>query len=131
MADKATFTILSSAARTATPTISSITSTTSGAETQSMTDLQITIDVTAVTATPSVQPALEGFDATSGKWFDLIASITAITATGTTTIKYGENAAVVANNANQGFIPKTFRLTMTHADADSITYSVGMNLQTK
>ena len=127
MAIKGNATILASAARTATPTIQEFNSTTNIGSSFLITDVHIIIDVTATAATPSVTPALEGFDPLSLKWYPLIASITAITATGTTVIKYGVNTAVVANNANQGFIPETFRLTMTHADADSITYSVGIN----
>lgn len=131
MASKSSLTILESAARTATPTDASLTISNTGEFTRVITDVHIVIDVTAAPVTPSVQPALQGFDSLSGKWYDLIDAITAITAVGTTAIKYGENTAVVANNANQGFIPVEFRLVLTHADADSITYSVAMNYLTE
>lgn len=121
---KSNATILESAARTATPTIANL-----DLSNNDLTDVHITIDVTAVTSTPSVQPALQGQDPLSGKWYDLIASITAITGVGTTTIQFGESTAIVANNSNQGFIPETIRLVMTHADADSITYSIGVNFR--
>ena len=127
MASKSSLTILESAARTATPTDTGLTISTAGQFTEVITDIHIVIDVTAIVTTPSVQPLLQGFDPLSSKWYDLVAAITAITATGTTAIKYGVNTPVVANNANQGFIPKVFRLVLTHADTDSITYSVGMN----
>ena len=115
-------TILKSAARTATPTISVLIF-----NNQKLTDIHITIDATDLTLTPSVQPALQGQDPTSGKWYDLIDAISAITTISITTIKFGENTVAVANNANQGFIPENLRLTMTHADTDSITYSIGIN----
>jgi len=131
MTDKSSFQILASAARTATPTIAVITSATLTVSTKAMTDLQVIIDVTATAATPSVQPALQAQDPVSSKWYDLVASIAAITATGTTVLSFGENTPVVANLSNQGFIPDNIRLTLTHDDADSITYSVGLNYSTK
>jgi len=131
MSDKSSFEILASAARTATPTIATITADTLAVSTKAMADLQVIIDVTALSLTPSVQPALQAQDPVSTKWYDLVASIAAITATGTTVLSFGENSPVVANLSNQGFIPDTIRLTLTHADTDSITYSVGLNYSTK
>lgn len=125
MSSKSNATLLVSAARTATPAAIIISDL--GEFTKHMTDMQIIVDVTALSLTPSVQPVLEGFDALSDKWYDLIDSISAITTVSVTAIKYGQNTAVLANNANQGFIPTAFRLRLTHADADSITYSVGIN----
>lgn len=116
--------ILESVARTATPTIGIL-----DFVTESLTDIHIIVDVTAVSVTPSVQPLLQGQDVISGGWYDLVDAITPITGVGITAIKFGENTAVLANNANQGFIPKTIRLVMTHADADSITYSINANFR--
>jgi hypothetical protein len=96
-----------------------------------MTDLQVIIDATAATATPVVEVALQAQDPVSTKWYDLIASIADITAVGTTVLSFGENSPVVANLSNQGFIPDNIRLTLTHDDTDSITYSVGLNYSTK
>ena len=131
MSDKSSFEVLASSARTATPTIGAVNISTTAVSTQSMTDLQYIIDVTALSLTPSVQPALQAQDPVSGKWYDLVASIAAITATGTTVLSFGENTPVVANLSNQGFIPDNIRLTLTHDDTDSITYSVGLNYSTK
>jgi hypothetical protein len=131
MSDKSSFEILASAARTATPTIAVITSATLAVSTKAMTNLQVIIDATAATATPVVQVALQAQDPVSSKWYDLIASIADITAVGTTVLSFGENTPVVANLGNQGFIPDNIRLTLTHTDADSITYSVGLNYSTK
>lgn len=126
MSSKTNKTLFASAARIATPAAFVISAL--GDFIRQTTNMHIIIDVTEVTATPSVQPNLEGFDPLSGKWYDLVDSITAITGVGTTAIKYGENTSLVANNSNQGFVPEQIRLRMTHADADSITYSVGINL---
>jgi hypothetical protein len=127
MSSKSTLTVLESQARTATPTDASLTISDNGQFTDTITDIHLVIDVTALALTPSVQPFLEGFDSLSSKWYSLVDSIAAVTATGTTTIKYGINTPVLANISNQGFIPIAFRLRMVHADTDSITYSVGMN----
>lgn len=127
MSSKSTLTILASQARTATPTDASLTISDAGEFTDTITDVQFVVDVTALALTPSIQPFLEGLDPLSNKFYDLVAAITPVTIVGTTTIKYGVNTAVLANDANQGFIPKVFRLRMVHADTDSITYSVGMN----
>lgn len=125
MSSKGRLELLASEARTATPTIPN--SAAIGEFAKVMTDLQIIVDVTLDPSTASLQPALQGFDTTSGKWYDLVDSITAIAATGTSVISFGQHAPVVANGSNQGFVPDIWRFTMTHADAASITYSVGMN----
>lgn len=89
--------------------------------------VHIVIDVTDVTATPSVVPTVEGKDPLSGKYYTLLTGA-AITATGTTILKVFPSATAVANLAANDFVPSKFRVTMTHGDADSITYSIGANL---
>lgn len=125
MSSKSNLELLSSAARTATPTIDN--SAAIGDFAKHITDIHIIVDVTLDPGTASLQPALQGFDTASGKWYDLIASITAIASTGTTNISFGQNTPVVANGSNTGFLPAIWRFTITAADAESITYSVGMN----
>ena len=127
--------ILASAARTATPTVPALDSTlllgSSTSALLNVTDIHIVIDVTLDAAAASVQPLFQGFDAISSSWYDLVDSITAITATGTTSIRYGEKTGIVANIANQGFIPEAIRLVLTHADGDAITYSVAANIMVR
>jgi hypothetical protein len=84
------------------------------------------IDVTAVTATPSVVITVEGKDPVTGKFWTILTDV-AITATGTTFLQVGKDIAVVTqlvNIAASQFLPAEYRLTATHADTDSITYSV-------
>jgi hypothetical protein len=119
--------ILASAARTASPTVPSLDQALLNASTQNMSDIHIVIDVTLDAAAASVQPALEAYDDVSDSWYALVTAPAAITAVGTTTIRYGENTPVLANQSNQGFIPSVIRLTLTHADTDAITYSVSAN----
>lgn len=113
-------TVFASAARTATAT--SDTYTMDGAR-----GLHVVIDVTAVTSTPSVVPTIDAFDPLSAKWYTLLTGA-AITATGTTVLKIYPGIAASANVAASDIVPETFRVVMTHADTDSITYSVAAHL---
>jgi hypothetical protein len=113
-------TVYASMARTATPT--AIAQTTEGRR-----GLHLVIDVTAVVDTPSVVPTIEALDPVSGKWYSLLVGA-AIVATGTTVLKVYPGIAPVAGGAASDVVPNTFRVTMTHADADSITYSVSASL---
>jgi len=112
------FTVLASAARTTTP------------DTQEFeaaggySALYLIIDATAVTLTPSVVVKVSGVDRVSGKIFDILASA-AITATGTTVLHIGPGITAAANTQEDQYLPPIFRITATHADADSITYSIG------
>lgn len=114
-------TLYESAARTATPT--AVTQINYRAERGG----HFVIDVTAVTSTPSVTPAIEAYDAASDSWYPVLTGA-AITATGTTILKVYPGIAVQANASAADILPQTWRLTMTHADTDSITYTVSANL---
>ncbi len=112
--------LLDSAARTAT--------TTTDAQTNGdHCGVHVIVDVTAVAATPSVTPTIEAFDSASGTWYSLLVG-TAITGTGKTVLKVAPGITPVANGAAADYLPAVWRVTFTHADADSITYSVGANL---
>lgn len=88
----------------------------------------VTLDVTSVTDTPSVVLAIEAKDPASGKYEPLLTA-TAVTATGTHSYIVYPGGDVTASECivkSVGFpLPRTWRVSMTHADADSITYSVG------
>lgn len=109
-----------SEARTATPTAPQIV-------TEHADMLVVVIDVTAVDLTPSVVPTIDGLDPVSGQWFNLLTGA-AITAIGTTVLRVGRGATAVSNEAANDAIPFVTRVVMTHADADSITYSVSAML---
>lgn len=94
----------------------------------------ITIDATAEVDTASVVFTLQRKDATSGKYTTILAS-SAVEATGTTVMRVypgltdqtdpdGAGFDAVPNVAND-VLPAIWRLITTHADADSLTYSVG------
>ncbi len=114
-------TVYESAARTATPT--AVTQINSRAERGG----HFIINVTAANATPSVVPTVEAYDAASDTWYVILTGA-AITATGKTVLKVYPGITVAANVSVSDLLPQTWRLVMTHADADSITYTVAAYL---
>lgn len=118
-ADVGVFTALSSAARTADTTSPIFNAT--GVEYRGA---YFIIDVTAVTATPSVTFTIRGVDRVSGATFDILTSA-AITGTGTTVLQIGPGITATANLDEDSYLPPMFDVFADHADADSITYSVG------
>lgn len=112
--------LFSSAARTATPTAKEF-----GAYQKR--GLHVVIDVTALAATPSVVPTISFKDDLSGKWCPLLVG-SAITATGTTVLKIYPGITAVPGAAASDNIHDHMRLSMTHGDADSITYSASAHL---
>jgi len=111
-----------SAARTATPAAVDI-----SLDTQNATALLLLIDVTAITLTPSVVPTIDGIDTLSGKLFNLLTGA-ALVAVVTRRLSVGPGLVVAANLVANEHLPDKVRITMTHADADSITYSVAAHL---
>ena len=86
--------------------------------------LHVIINVTAITATPSVVPKVQGLDPASGVWYDLLVGV-AITATGMTVLKVYPGITALANVAASDLLPAHWRVRLEHANTDSITYSVG------
>lgn len=110
------FTILASAARTATPTVDQF-------HIGSVRGLILVIDVTAIVTTPSVVFTVQGYDQVSGKTWDLLVSA-AVTATGTTVLQIHPGMLAAANLKADEVVPPVVTLTAVHADTDSITYTV-------
>lgn len=111
--------LLPSEARTATPTAYTLYA-------RGATGLAVVIDVTAIAATPSVVVTIEGYNAGSQTWTTILTSA-AIVGTGTTRLVVAPGVATVANVSLNSVIPDTLRVVCTHADADSITYSVDLD----
>ncbi len=91
---------------------------------QEVRGLHVIIDVTSITTAPSVVPKIQGKDSLSGKYYDVLVGA-AIVATGTTVLKVYPGIAASANVAASDILPAVWRVRMEHANADSITYSVG------
>ncbi len=86
----------------------------------------VTIDVTAITASPSVVFTLEYKDTLSGKYV-VFGTSAAIVGTGTTSLLAYPGATAAANTIFNRGVPAVWRVTATHGDTDSITYSVSAN----
>ena len=81
------------------------------------------IDVSAVTATPSVVFKIQGMLPDTGNTWDILTSA-AITGTGTTILRVYPTLTAAANTIAQDILPQAIRINAIHADTDSITYSV-------
>jgi len=112
--DKEFQTVFASAARTATATATIATGSCAGL---------FFINVTATAATPSVVFTIAGEDPISGATYTILASA-AITATGLTVLRVHPALTATANTIAKDMLPAAIKVTATHADADSITYSV-------
>ena len=119
MSRKASEVIYASAARTATPTV--VTKRVDGYK-----GCVLTIDATAASATPSVTPKIEGV-MSSGAVYPLLTGA-AITGTGQTALKIYPGITAASNVAVSDLLPQTIKITFTHGDADSITYSADLVL---
>ena len=117
--------VLTTAARTATTT-SDVYST------QGASGLVVVVDVSAASATPSVVFKVQGVAYPEGPTgrkvtWDLIASA-AVTGTNAvdspTVLQIHPAIATVANSKVEALVPDKFQVVATHADADSITYTV-------
>ncbi len=109
------------------------TTTTSSADTinYNSSALALFVDVTSISASPSVTAQLDWKDPVSGDYEPIWIATVAIVGTGEYIYLFdlgGLGSAGEYDEAVNIRIPRTFRLTMTHADADSITYSVGLAL---
>lgn len=92
--------------------------------------LVVTLDLTAFVTAASVGVTVLGVDETSGKTWT-IATIVALTAVGTTACRIHPNNPTAAVSGGvqtqQGQIPPRIRIHVTQGNANSTTYSVGVN----
>lgn len=112
--------VYTSEARTATPTAQQVVA-------GDYEGVHVIIDVTAASATPSVTPTIDAYDDLSASWYNLLTGA-AITGTGTTVLRIGPDIVDEANLQANDYLPDDIRVTMTHGDTDSITYTVNCRL---
>ena len=112
--------IYASAARTATPTAVEV-------NTRRFRSMVVVFDATAITSTPSVTIALDRKDNASGKYINILTSA-AIATVSTNTIRIGLGLPVTANVSANEPLPNVVRVTITHGNANSITYTVSAHL---
>lgn len=122
---KRELTLLASAARTATTVTPDQTL---QDETINVRGILVIVDVTAIAATPAITLSLQGKDPVSGTYINLLTAAAALTAVGTAVYLLYPGAGAAGAGVAQvaGFpLPSTWRVSVAHGDADSITYSVG------
>jgi hypothetical protein len=100
--------VYASAARTATPTAYTFNA-------RQYASVVVVVDVTAIVTAPSITVTVDVFDALSAKWVNRYTG-SAITTVSTTA------STVVSGLAGQ------VRITVTHGNSNSITYSVSAHL---
>ena len=117
-------TLLASAARTATTNSSDQTN-------KSAKGVVVTVDVTAITATPILTPNIQCKDEVSGKYENMLTASATITATGTHSYIVYPGVGAASGDIVQvaGFpLCRVWRVAITHSDTDSATYSVGAHV---
>ncbi len=112
--------VYTSAARTATPTAVVV-------NTRKAKALYLYWNSTAITASPSIVVTVDMYDSLSNSYSTLLTSA-AITSATTVVLKLGPGLTAAANVAVLDYLPDQVRVTCTHGDADSITYSVAAHL---
>lgn len=113
--------LLASAARTATPAAADLTN--FGAR-----GIRVVLDITVDTGgLGSVTVAINGKDPASGKYYNLLTSASK-SAVATTVLVVYPTITASANLIAQDVLPQTFQITVTHGDANPLTYSVGYSL---
>lgn len=92
----------------------------------------IFFNVTGGTFTNGLTLKVEARDPASGTWGQIHDNLTAVTATGLKTYVIHPEVTALANSTNgyakvvSGVIPKFWRITVTHGDSGTFTYSVGV-----
>lgn len=111
--------VLASAARTATVASEIFTN-------SDYRGIDLVINVSAAAGTPSVVFTIQGFDSLSASYYTILASA-AITGTGATVLRVYPGCIAAANTVANYALPRFWRVNAVHANADSITYSVGFS----
>lgn len=115
------FSLFSSAARTATPDTIEIEGT------GRSTALIVVLDVTAVAIAPTVTVAVAGVDRLSGKTWPIVTSAAVLT-TGTTVLRVAPGLIAVTNLTVGDILPPVVRITVTHGNSNSITYTLSAHV---
>lgn len=117
IADEQIQTVYASAARTATPT------TFEGQKPSWARGMHLVIDATAITATPAITFTIQGYSPLGDDAYTILVSTVIATAV-TTVLRVYPGLTASANLIANDSIPARWRLTASHGDTDSITYSV-------
>lgn len=118
--------LLASAARTATPTNGPGNDINHLTNHQRFKGAHVLLEVTAIAATPSITVDIEGYDFGSDTWYN-IGTSAAVTTVSSNIYKVHPDLTASPNLVFKDGIPYLWRVRVTHADADSITYSLSVN----
>lgn len=86
--------------------------------------LTVVINITAGAGTPAVTPRIKGRTAAGILYTALLGAQVTSTSAAVVTMRIGSGVAEVTNLGSGVPVPATFFLSMTHADTDSLTYSI-------
>lgn len=93
-----------------------------------MSGIHVVLDVAVNAGTAaSIVLTIQGFDAVSERYYTLLEGA-AVTAVGTTVYKVFPGATDTANVSVNDILPYKWRVLVTHADENPITYSVGASV---
>jgi hypothetical protein len=110
--------LLPSAARTAT---------TSTVEQDNLGNRGVIVDlVTTAVGSASLTVSIQRWNPASSSWVTMLVSA-AVTTNTTTTLTLFPAATAAANVTANASLPRLWRVTVTHADANSATYSLGIS----
>lgn len=112
--------IYASAARTATPTAVEV-------NTRRFRSMVVVLDATVHAVSAALTVTLARKDNTSGKYIDILTSAS-ITTVSTNTIRIGLGLPATANVSANEPLPNVVRITVTHGNANSVTYTVSAHL---
>ena len=85
--------------------------------------LYVIVDITTI-GTGSITVTIEGKDPASAKYWTILASA-AMVANATNVLSVNPGATPAANQAVSVVLPRTYRVRITHNNANPATYSVG------
>lgn len=111
--------VLASASRTTTQTSPDI-GTAGGGR------LHVILDITDVSASPSITLTIKGKDPASGKYYTLLAGA-AVTTAVTTVYRVGPGLTASANAVANDMVPAVIQILVTAGNANACIYSVGLN----
>lgn len=89
--------------------------------------LTVILDITTAPGGDTVTLAIQGKDATSGKYYTILTGA-AEAAAATKTYKVCPGMTVAANVSASDIVPAVWRITVTHSAGTSFVYSVGYNI---
>lgn len=88
--------------------------------------IHVVLDVTDH-GTGEIVLTIQGKDQVSGKYYTLLAGA-AVTTTSTNVYKVYPDLTATTNVSANDIVPETFRILITHNNANAMTYSVGASL---